>query len=290
MDDSEGPTSAATDVFVTSRDGAAIHCRRSGQGPGLILLHGAMRTANSFSELTRGLSVDFTVFAIDRRGRRPSAPAGDGYCLQKEVDDLDAVLAKTGAAFVFGQSSGALVTLKAALDGASVAKIALYEPPLAIAGARPSPLDFAPAYERALAAGDLAKALVAGFKGADDPSWFMSLPSFILAPLFRLMLAREKPDEGDAPSLAELVPTVRQDCAVVREMAGALEPCRWLETPVLLLGGTRSQPYLTRALDALEKVLPRVDRVRLKGVGHSAASDDGAPDRVVPALRAYFLA
>lgn len=193
MDNHDRALIADAGLFVTSRDGAALHCRRSGEGPGLVLLHGAMRTAGSFSKLARDLSADFTVIAVDRRGRRPSASAGDDFSLQQEVDDLSAVLEQTRAAYVFGQSSGALITLKAALGGAPVAKIALYEPPLVIAGARPSPLDLMPACEKALAAGDLAKALVVIFKAVDDPSWFMSLPGFILTPLFRRLLTRVAP-------------------------------------------------------------------------------------------------
>jgi hypothetical protein len=201
MDESAGAP-AAKELFVTSRDGAVIHCRRSGDEPGLVLLQGGLRSAASLTKLARDLSAHFTVVAVDRRGRRPSAPAGGDYSLQKEVDDLNAVLAQRGAAHVFGQRSGALIALKAALDGAPVQKIALLSRRWSSLACtrlqwilcRPMKRPWRP---------DLARALVVIFKGADDPSWFMSLPGFVVAPLFRRLLAGEKAG-GDAPSLVEL--------------------------------------------------------------------------------------
>jgi hypothetical protein len=68
-----------------------------------------------------------------------------------------------------------------------VHKAALYEPPLAIDGA-PSPMAWVPRYEKALAQGDLAAAMVACIKGTGDPSLFTALPRFILVPLMRLAM------------------------------------------------------------------------------------------------------
>ncbi len=275
-------------VFVSSADGTRIHCRQSGHGPGLVLVHGGLETARVFDKLAADLSRDFTVFAVDRRGRRPSGAAGRNDGLQKEVEDLSAVLEETGATCLFGLSSGALVCMKTALQATAISRLALYEPPLALTGVRPTPIRIVPRVENALDRGDLAQAFAVLLQDADDPSWFTSLPRFILVPLLRLMLAMQKPGAA-APSVAELIPTARLDIAAVREMAGSLEQCRRLSMPVLLLGGTKSQRYLALALEALHAVLPRASRVTFKGLGHLAATDDGAPDRVAAALRAFFL-
>ena len=279
------------DVFVSSKDGTVIHSRQNGQGPGLVLLHGSMQTAESFSQLARHLGAHFTVSSVDRRGRRPSGHAGAAYSVQKEVDDLAAVLAQTGAAHVFGLSSGALIALRAARELPAIARIALYEPPLVTAGGPGSPLAFVQDYEDALAAGNLAGALVAMLKGTDDPSLMTRLPRFVLKPLFRAMVAidgwrNRQPNER--PSIAELIPTAHHDLLVVGEMAGTLEHYRDLQTEVLLLGGDMSKPFLPMALDALEKALPRAGRIRLQRVGHLAAADDGAPERVAAALIPFF--
>jgi hypothetical protein len=47
--------------FVTSKDGAAIHFRQIGSGPGLILVHGGMQTAGRLSQLANRMSDRFTV-------------------------------------------------------------------------------------------------------------------------------------------------------------------------------------------------------------------------------------
>ncbi len=63
-------TTMATSV-VTSKDGTNIGYRRSGQGPGLVVLHGAMSSSQTHSQLAEALAADFTVYVADRRGIPP---------------------------------------------------------------------------------------------------------------------------------------------------------------------------------------------------------------------------
>jgi pimeloyl-ACP methyl ester carboxylesterase len=74
------------DRFVQSKDGTAIHLLQSGAGPSLVLLHGGLQTSGSLSRLANELSGSFTVYNVDRRGRRPSGPFGGDYNMQKEID------------------------------------------------------------------------------------------------------------------------------------------------------------------------------------------------------------
>jgi pimeloyl-ACP methyl ester carboxylesterase len=119
---------------LTSRDGTRIGYRQIGDGPGLVLLHGGLQSSRSFTSLGAALGDTFTVYIPDRRGRGLSGPVGDSYAMRTEVDDLDALLETTGSHNVFGLSSGALITLQAALTLPAIHKIALYEPPLEIGG------------------------------------------------------------------------------------------------------------------------------------------------------------
>ena len=57
---------------------------------------------------------------------------------------------------------------------------------------------------------------------------------------------------------------------------------------VLLLGGSKSPPYLKRTLDDLSSVLPNTRRVDFLGVGHLAADNSGKPERVAQELRRFF--
>src|SRR5215218_9166043 len=101
---------------VTSKDGTTIGYYRIGTGPGLVILHGSMQSALSHKLLAEALADYYTVYLVDRRGRPLSGTFGPDYSSRKEVEDLDAVLAATGAHYVFGVSSGALITLQAALS------------------------------------------------------------------------------------------------------------------------------------------------------------------------------
>jgi hypothetical protein len=58
---------------------------------------------------------------------------------------------------------------------------------------------------------------------------------------------------------------------------------------VLLIGGSKSPSFLKITLDALEKVLPKVDRVELQGLSHNGSLETGDPERVAKQLKHYFL-
>ncbi|HLY30190.1 MAG TPA: alpha/beta hydrolase, partial [Ktedonobacterales bacterium] len=58
-----------TTGFVTSKDGVTIGYRQLGHGPGVVLLHGAMETAQSHMQLATAMADAFTVYLPDRRGR-----------------------------------------------------------------------------------------------------------------------------------------------------------------------------------------------------------------------------
>ena len=59
----------------------------------------------------------------------------------RDVEDLDAILNQTDAHFVFGLSSGAVITLQAACILSSITKIVVYEPPLYTTGAPTALMD-----------------------------------------------------------------------------------------------------------------------------------------------------
>lgn len=280
------PAGATTGSFL-SEDGTRIGYRRMGSGPGLVLLHGALQSSQSFTRLGAALSDAFTIYIPDRRGRGLSGPFGDKYGMRTETGDLAALLDQTGAHHVFALSSGALVALQCALVSPAIRKLALYEPPLDI-GRRPSPLDWAPDYRKAMAAGNLPAAMVAAVKGTGDREFFNHLPSFILRPMFKLAMRRELSEDG-GPLVKALVPTVEFDIRLATEMAGRLESFRAVRTETLLLGGSKSALYLGAALDALGTVLPNCRRVEFPGLGHIAADNNGEPLRVANELRRFFV-
>jgi len=270
-----------------SRDGTSIGYRQMGAGLGLVLLHGGLQTSLSFTGLGAELADTFTVYIPDRRGRGLSGPFGDSYGMQKEVEDLGALLEKTGTQNVFGLSSGAIITLHAALTLPAIRKIALYEPPLEFEGG-PPPLPWISRYEKEVAAGNLAAAMVCIIKGTGDRELMTRMPSFLLTPLFNLALRSQAKTAEAGYALQTLVPTFRYDARLVAETAGSLARFKAVRAETLLLSGTRSADFLRAIFKALIDAFPDWQHVEFPGLGHVAADNGSQPGRVAAELRRYF--
>ena len=117
---------------VASADGTTIGYQVTGQGPALVIWHGAMGSAASHAELAAELRDTYTVYLPDRRGRGLSGPHRADHGIETEVADLAALLAVTGARDVIGESSGAIVALEAALRLPQLRRVAIFEPPLIV--------------------------------------------------------------------------------------------------------------------------------------------------------------
>jgi pimeloyl-ACP methyl ester carboxylesterase len=274
---------------VRSADGTAIGYYRLGQGPPVVLLHGAGQSSENFSALARDLSDAFTVFVPDRRGRGGSRPYGDFRGLRSEIEDLSAMLDASEAHNVFGLSAGAVIAIEAALVRPDVTKLALYEPPLSFDGVVHG--EWLPGYERQLNEGKPGAALATVLKGtADRGSPVRLVPGFLLGAFLDLAIKRTagRPTPPGSVSLRELIPTVGYDAQTVRDAAGPLQRFSELSCDVLLLGGSKSARNLRASLDGLSTVLPHSRKVILRGVGHTAADNSGRPGRVATELRRFF--
>ncbi|HEY6203694.1 MAG TPA: alpha/beta hydrolase [Candidatus Limnocylindria bacterium] len=285
-----------TTSSVRSRDGTTIGYWQVGDGPGVIVLHGAMESARSHMELAGALAPTFTVYLPDRRGRGLSGPFGKEYSVQKEVEDMDALLTKTGAHRVFGVSSGAIIWLQAALTLPAIQEAAIFEPPFLTSRSMPTAL--VKRFDDEIARGRVAAALITGMKAAQlGPLVFDLIPRWLLERLTQSMLAGEdKNAKADDITVRMLAPTLRYDLQLVAESGGDLKGFKGIRAEVLLLGGSKSPAFLQAALDALEKVLPHAKRVEFAGLGHTASGNSrdrmtgrGAqPSRVAEELRRFF--
>lgn len=273
---------------VRSADGTTIGYRRWGDGPALILLHGGMLASQHLTRLAEALAGDFTVYAPDRRGRGLSGGHGDDYGVAREVEDVRALLAETGANRIFGLSSGGLVALRTALAVPELERVALYEPPLVAVGAMP--LDWLPRYEREIAAGRTGAALVTVLKGMEVEPVLGRVPRFVATPLMTIAARMGREPSGDEVPVMALVPTQRFDIRLIQEMAGTAEEYASVPASVLLLGGARSPAYLRTALSRLAAVLPHARSVTFPRLDHSGPTNDGHPLVVADALRDFFTA
>lgn len=277
-----------TESSVTSRDGTSIGYYRIRTGPGLILVHGAGQTAESFRTLATDLSQDFTVYVPDRRGRGMSPTYGDFHGLRSEIEDLAALLDATGARNVFGLSAGAVIAIETARSRTDIRKLALYEPPLSFNGVVHG--SWAPRYERQLAAGKPGSALVAVLKGTRDRTAFRLVPGFLLGPALDFIIQRtaERPVPPGTFSPRDIIPTLHYDRQTVADADGPLDRFAGLRCQVLLLSGSRSARNLIASVDGLRGVLQNAERVTLRGAGHTAADNGKEPRRVAAELRRFF--
>jgi pimeloyl-ACP methyl ester carboxylesterase len=124
---------------ATSADGTAIAFERRGSGAPLILIGGAFAERSASLPLAQALAPHLTAVTYDRRGRGDSGDT-DAYSVEREIEDLDALIrAVGGRASLFGHSSGACLALEAAARGRPLEHVLAYEPPYIPDGSRRRP-------------------------------------------------------------------------------------------------------------------------------------------------------
>lgn len=257
---------------ITSADGTTIAYERTGSGPPLILVDGAMcyRAAGPMRPLAAVLRDRFTVYTYDRRGRGESADTLP-YAVAREVEDLQALVAQAGGqACVYAISSGAALTLRTAAATPGITRLALYEPPFLAEvedGAR------ADEYT-----GRLHALLGAGRRG-DAVALFMAhvgLPSQAIDGI------RSQPGWA---MLEAIAPTLAYDDTV---LAGGRLPrdlAARITAPTLLLAGGASPQPLQQAAKATAEALPAAEHRTLDGQTH-----DVDPHALAPVLFEFLLA
>lgn len=179
---------------VTSADGTAIAYDRVGHGDPVILVGGALCDRDSNRPLADALASRFDVITYDRRGRGDSGDTTP-YAVEREVDDLNALLAVLGGtAALYGHSSGAGLAAIAASRGLPCTKIALHEPPY-------GPDDVDPSDD-----GEHVLELIGAGQGREAVELFLMMTGMPQAEALAI---------AATPGLAELAPTLAYDFAVM---------------------------------------------------------------------------
>jgi pimeloyl-ACP methyl ester carboxylesterase len=100
---------------VISKDGTSIAYDKTGIGPAVLLVDGAMSYRAFFGlmgPLSAELSKHSTVYTYDRRGRGESTDTKP-YAVEREIEDIEALIEKAGGSvYLFGISSGAVLALR----------------------------------------------------------------------------------------------------------------------------------------------------------------------------------
>jgi pimeloyl-ACP methyl ester carboxylesterase len=276
-------TPTTTGGLVRSTDGTAIGYETVGAGEGLLVIGGAWRTARDYLPFARALSDSFTVHVIDRRGRGHSGPQGAEYSIEREIEDLLAVQAQTGATIVFGHSYGGLIALEAAWRSPAFSDVAVYEPGVSIAGSLP--LGWMELYRQRLADGDPRGAFAAMVRGAGGaPRALERMPLWYVKLILRLFIRKQqwRQIEPLLPAgLAEHEQVVALDDTTARRYQA-------ITARVLLLGGGKSRSLATTGLfDQLTATIPHSSSELIDGLNHTAP-DEKAPHVVADRLRRHL--
>ncbi len=260
---------------VHSKDGITIAFDRSGEGPAIILVGGALSDRSAGTQLAAHLAPHFTVYTYDRRGRGESGDTPP-YAVAREVEDIDALINEAGgSAFVFGHSSGAVLALEAASNLPSkVKKLALYEPPFIVDDSRPPlQVDYVARLTELVAAG----------RRGDAVEFFMT--KAVAVPIEFIAQMRGDPMWQAMEGLAH---TLAYDGAIMGDtIAGKPLPTeRWASAtlPTLVMDGGKSPAWLHHAAQATAGVLPNAKYRTLEGQEHGVA-----PEVLTPVLVEFFL-
>jgi len=254
---------------VISKDGTTIAFDQLGKGPMVILVSGASTSRSANVPLAALLAPHFTVINYDRRGRGDSGDKAP-YAIEREIEDIDALIKEAGgSAFVYGISSGAVLTLEAAARGLNIKKLALYEPPFMVDESGPRP----PANHEA----QLTEFISSGRRG-DAVEFFMtkvvSLPAEFVAQ------ARSAPWWGAAENLAH---TLVYDAAIMGDYSLPKKLLASVTTPTLVIVGEKSDVRLRHAAQAAAETLSNAQLRTLESQTH-----DVAPEALAPVLEDFF--
>jgi pimeloyl-ACP methyl ester carboxylesterase len=257
---------------VRSADGTRIAYDKVGSGKPVILVDGALcsREMGGSPKIAALLADHFTAYAYDRRGRNESSDTSEPYAVEREVEDIAALIEESGgAASLFGISSGAALILEAAKALPGVEKLFLYEPPFIVDDTRePVPADTVPRmYE-----------LVRADRRADAVKMFLRLvgmPSPLVA-LMPLMPAWKK--------LKAVAHTLPYDLTIIadHQRGEPLPAGEWdaVTVPTVVMAGTKSPAWMQNASRALAGVLPDAQFRLLEGQTHMVKPKVLAPELI----------
>lgn len=260
---------------VTSKDGTQIAYNKTGSGPVIILVAGAMGTRSFGSAaLAEQLAPHFTAITYDRRGRGESTNTLP-YAVEREIEDIEALIdASGGAVYLYGISSGACLALQAAAKlGDKTKKLAMYEAPYNSDPAdKPIWHDYYVKLQALTAAGDCEEAV----------AHFMR---FVKVPEDMILGMRSQPMW---PALTAVAPTLiyDADCMGGATRAVPVALAAQVGVPTLLLNGEKSQdpfPFMKASADELARSIPNAERRTIPGQGH-----DVSAEALTPVLIEFF--
>lgn len=254
---------------VTSRDGTRIAFDKTGSGPALIVVSGALsqRSLLAGEPLIPTLAEHFTVYIYDRRGRGESTDVKP-YAVEREIEDIDALVTDAGgSAYLYGVSSGAALSLQTAakLGPAKVTKVAIYDAP------------YGQEKQAFAKQKDGVNERVRTGKPGDAAEFFLSS---IGTPPEALEGMKRSPAWE---AMKKMDFTLAYDYEVLGDGAVPEDVVKTIRVPALVMTGGNSMDFMQSAADRIAALIPDAQRKTLEGQAHQAAAEV-----VVPVLVEFF--
>ena len=261
-----------TVLTVLSPDGTTLSIERMGTGPSLVLVDGAFcgRNFGPARALANELKNAFTVYFYDRRGRGDSGETMP-YSVEREIEDLKAVLEEAGASpYVYGISSGAALALEAAAAGVPMRRLATYEAPYTgVRGVSGNPESHREHLESLLRDGKRGAAV----------SYF--LVKMVKAPAFLPYLLRLMP--GVWKKQIAAANTLPYEARVTNDFVAPLERLRQITVPTLVMVGGKAANPMIEGQKAIAGAIPGSEHRVLDGQTHQVSAA-----AIATQLRDYF--
>lgn len=257
---------------VTSKDGTIIAFERSGNGPPVLLVDGALGFREQYGgrALAEDLANDFIAVTYDRRGRGQSTDSSL-YAVEREIEDIEALIDEVGApVFLYGLSSGAVLALRVAsqLGERNVVALALHEPPLS------TDSDGMRDFEQY--AGEVRGLLDAGRRG--------DAVAFFLGDMMPPEMLDELRHSPEWPVMESVAHTLAYDNEVMGDSGVPAAIAGRATMRTLLLVGDQSPDFKRQAAEALVEAMPSAELMVLAGQDTRVS-----PENLRPVLRDFFL-
>jgi pimeloyl-ACP methyl ester carboxylesterase len=240
--------------FIRSKDETVIGYRRSGAGPALLFVHGMTADHMSWERVAPYFEGQFTILAMDRRGRGSSEDSLN-YAFMREVEDVVSLVeANREPVNLLGHSYGGLLSLEAALLTDKINRLILYEPHVPDI-VPPPPPQILEQIQAQIERGELETAME------------LFLREVVSIPDYELEFYRKTPLWKARIPLATTIPR-----ELLVDRSYRFEPSRFasFHKPTLLMLGGDSSPLARQAVEAVAAALPNSRIVILSGQQHIA--------------------
>ena len=290
-------------------DGTNIEYTVSGIGPKVLFIHGSQRVDSELDPLIQGMSRNYTVFYMDRRGwggvNGNSGPKGRDYSIDKECQDAIAIMKKHGIETVFGDEYGAVIALHILLRF-PVKRALLLEPYLA----KKRPLKWLPRMIKQVDKKKYIDAIVTYYKG--EKSGVKHFPRCVLRFMFkhscfskdrekqtldsavvwknkRMRRVKADLESNDWKRKNTMLTELPREINAAKEAEEKLINLSTVKTCVRFLYEDSSADYIKESIAFLATILPNTDIIRVySGTESPVAKDDAKIMKVSDAIAGFL--